>query len=59
MIWTLQDYPSSMKNLNEETRKKAIDIANSMVDEGYAESRAIPIAIEQAKEWRKMQVIKK
>ncbi|MFU0790372.1 MAG: DUF2188 domain-containing protein [Virgibacillus proomii] len=53
MIWTLQDYPSSMKNLNEETRKKAIDIANSMVDEGYAESRAIPIAIEQAKEWRK------
>ncbi|PAV30577.1 hypothetical protein CIL05_05605 [Virgibacillus profundi] len=53
MPWTLNDYPSSMKNLNDVTKKKAIDIANSMVDEGYEEGRAIPIAIEQAKEWRK------
>lgn len=52
MPWTLNDYPSSMKNLNDATKKKAIDIANSMVDEGYDEGRAIPIAIEQAKEWR-------
>jgi uncharacterized protein YdaT len=52
MPWTLNDYPSSMKNLNKATKKKAIDIANSMVDEGYDEGRAIPIAIEQAKEWR-------
>ncbi|GAB3790945.1 DUF2188 domain-containing protein [Virgibacillus kimchii] len=52
MPWTLNDYPSSMKNLNEAAKKKAIDIANSMVDEGYDEGRAIPIAIEQAKEWR-------
>ncbi|MEC5424608.1 DUF2188 domain-containing protein [Virgibacillus sp. C22-A2] len=51
MPWTLNDYPSSMKNLNDITKKKAIDIANSMVDEGYEEGRAIPIAIEQAKEW--------
>ncbi|NBJ70034.1 MULTISPECIES: DUF2188 domain-containing protein [Clostridia] len=53
MVWTLKDYPASMKNLNEVTRKKAIDIANSMLDEGYDENRAIPIAIDQAKEWRK------
>ncbi|WP_149473251.1 DUF2188 domain-containing protein [Oceanobacillus polygoni] len=52
MPWTLDDYPSSMKNLNEVTRKKAIDIANSMVDDGYSDDRAIPIAITQAKEWR-------
>lgn len=52
MPWTLNDYPSSMKNLNKATKKKAIDIANSMTDEGYDEGRAIPIAIEQAKEWR-------
>ncbi|MFC4559990.1 DUF2188 domain-containing protein [Virgibacillus kekensis] len=51
MPWTLNDYPSSMKNLDKVTKKKAIDIANSMVDEGYDEGRAIPIAIEQAKEW--------
>lgn len=53
MPWTMNDYPSSMKNLNHVTKKKAIDIANSMTDEGYDEGRAIPIAIEQAKEWRK------
>ncbi|MFD2627284.1 DUF2188 domain-containing protein [Oceanobacillus kapialis] len=52
MPWTMNDYPSSMKNLPDVTKKKAIDIANSMLDEGYAEGRAIPIAIEQAKEWR-------
>ncbi|WP_010529303.1 DUF2188 domain-containing protein [Lentibacillus jeotgali] len=51
MTWTMNDYPSSMKNLNYTTRKKAIDIANSMVDEGYDEGRAIPIAMEQAREW--------
>ncbi|MBP1948525.1 DUF2188 domain-containing protein [Virgibacillus litoralis] len=52
MPWTLNDYPSSMKNLNHVTKKKAIDIANSMIDEGYEEGQAIPIAMEQAKEWR-------
>lgn len=51
MAWTLEDYPSSMKNLPGVTRKKAIDIANSMVDEGFKEGDAIPIATEQAKEW--------
>lgn len=52
MPWTLDDYPASMKNLNEVTKKKAIDIANAMVDEGYEDGRAIPIAIDQAKEWK-------
>ncbi|WP_080875431.1 DUF2188 domain-containing protein [Oceanobacillus timonensis] len=51
MVWTTNDYPSSMKNLEKPVRKKAIDIANSMLDDGYKEERAIPIAIEQAKEW--------
>ncbi|MUV36772.1 uncharacterized protein JNUCC1_00576 [Lentibacillus sp. JNUCC-1] len=53
MPWDLNDYPSSMKNLNKAARKKAIDIANAMVDEGYDEGRAIPIATKQAKEWYK------
>ena len=51
MPWTKSDYPDSMKNLNEYTRLKAIDIANAMVEDGYEEKRAIPIAINQAKEW--------
>lgn len=51
MPWTLNDYPNSMKNLEKTTRKKAIDIANALVKEGYREDQAIPIATEQAKEW--------
>lgn len=52
MVWTLEDYPPSMKNLPEVIRKKAIDIANAMIDDGYKEGDAIPIAIEQAREWQ-------
>ncbi|WP_058305956.1 DUF2188 domain-containing protein [Gracilibacillus massiliensis] len=51
MPWDTGDYPSSLKNLDTATRKKAIDIANAMIDEGYKEGQAIPIATEQAKEW--------
>ncbi|KHE67296.1 DUF2188 domain-containing protein [Halobacillus sp. BBL2006] len=51
MPWDSKDYPSSFKNLDNAVRKKAIDIANAMIDQGYDEGRAIPIATEQAKEW--------
>ncbi|UOR13441.1 DUF2188 domain-containing protein [Halobacillus amylolyticus] len=51
MPWDTTDYPSSLKSLDQVVRKKAIDIANAMIDEGYDEGRAIPIATEQAKEW--------
>ena len=49
MPWNMKDFPASMKNLDKLTRKKAIDIANALLDEGYPDSRAIPIAIDQAK----------
>ncbi|SFL92937.1 Uncharacterized protein YdaT [Gracilibacillus orientalis] len=53
MPWDINDYPSSLKNLETPVRKKAIDIVNAMIDEGYKEGQAIPIATEQAKEWYK------
>ncbi|MDL4841236.1 DUF2188 domain-containing protein [Aquibacillus rhizosphaerae] len=53
MPWDTNDYPSSLKNLETAIRKKAIDIANAMIDEGYKENQAIPIATKQAKEWYK------
>lgn len=40
-----------MKNLEKAERKKAIDIANTLVEEGYKEGQAIPIATDQAKQW--------
>lgn len=51
MTWTEKDYPNSMKNLNPVVRKKAIDILNAMIEEGYKEDNAIPISISQAKKW--------
>lgn len=51
MPWTLDDYPNSWKNLDELERKKAIDIGNAMLKDGYDEGTLIPIATKQAEEW--------
>lgn len=51
MPWDLNDYPNSMKNMDPLVRKKAIDIANALEEEGYEDNRAIPIAQSQAQEW--------
>lgn len=51
MPWSKDDYPDSMKGLDPQVRDKAIDIANTLVeDENYDEGRAIAIAQSQAKE---------
>ncbi|RYL91011.1 hypothetical protein EWI07_11105 [Sporolactobacillus sp. THM7-4] len=52
MPWTMKDYPASFKNFDPELKKKAIDIANRLLINGYPEGRAIPIAISQAKKWK-------
>lgn len=51
MPWNTKDYPDSMKNLKPLVRKKAIDIANALEEEGYDEDRLIPIAQSQAEKW--------
>lgn len=51
MPFDRRDYPSSMKNLDKPIRDKAIDIINAMLEDGYEEDDAIPIAIAQAKKW--------
>lgn len=51
MPWSKSNYPDSMKNMDPQVREKAIDIANTLVEEeGYEEGRAIRIAQSQAKE---------
>lgn len=51
MPWDKENYPDSMKNLERPVKEKAIEIANALVEEGYEDDRAIPIAISQAKKW--------
>lgn len=51
MPWNMEDYPDSLKNFDKVIRKKAIEIANALLDEDYSESSAIAIGTEKAKEW--------
>jgi len=53
MPWTYSRYPVSMTRLPDAVREKAVDIANALVAEGYAEGNAIAIAIAQARRWAK------
>lgn len=54
MPWTKQNYPASMRNLTDEVRGKAIDIANALCrEEDYEEGRVIAIATAQAEKWAK------
>lgn len=62
MPWTDKDYPQSLKNFMAPVRRKAIDIANALLEQGRDEGSAIAIATAQAEEWaakRDMQVRKK
>lgn len=51
MPWSKNDYPPSMKNLEPRVRKKAVEIANALLEEGSEEGRAIAIATAKAQEW--------
>jgi uncharacterized protein YdaT len=54
MPWDKHNYPDSMKNLDDDVRNKAIDIANALIEEkDMQEGRAIAIAIKQAKKSEK------
>lgn len=51
MPWNKNDYPDSLKNLNDEVRDKAIEIANALLKDGMGEGRAIAIATDKAREY--------
>lgn len=53
MPYTTNDYPDSLKNMEKLERRKAIDIINALLEEGYDDNRAIPIGTEQAQDWYK------
>jgi uncharacterized protein YdaT len=51
MPWNADYFPSSMRHLGPQTREKAIEIANALLEEGMPEGKAIRIAIAKAKQW--------
>jgi uncharacterized protein YdaT len=51
MPWSEDYYPPAMERLDPLVRRKAIEIANALLDEGRDEGFAIRVAIARAKEW--------
>ncbi len=52
MPYSKNEYPDSMKKLSPEVRDKAIEILNSLIEEGKMKKDiAIATAISKAKEW--------
>jgi hypothetical protein len=53
MAWNSKEYPEDMRHLSDIVRRKAIEIANKLLAQGVQDTRAIPIAISQAREWHR------
>lgn len=51
MKWTFENFGADLKDLNPLVRKKALEIANQLMDERYTEEEAIKKAIKEAEEW--------
>ena len=51
MPWNEGYYPASMKNLPLAVRRKAIEIANALLESGHPEGQAIRIGIARARQW--------
>jgi len=51
MPWTPERYPPAMRNLDDATRAKAIEIANALLEEGHDEGFCIRVAISRAHAW--------
>ena len=54
MPWTREHFPAAMRNLEPETRDKAIEIANALLRDGRDEGFAIRVAIARAKDWARL-----
>ncbi|WP_170214149.1 hypothetical protein [Flavobacterium pectinovorum] len=53
MPWYNGDFPPSYKNLPEELRKKAVEIANALLKNGIEEGSAIAIGLKRARDFLK------
>jgi uncharacterized protein YdaT len=51
MSWNDNRLPRSMNDLPPITRAMAIEIVNALLEEGYEEGEAVPLAIALASRW--------
>ena len=51
-MWTTTHFPAAMRSLNPGTRKKAIEIANQLLEQGQlSKQQAISLSIDEARRW--------
>ncbi|GAB3751908.1 hypothetical protein GCM10028817_15690 [Spirosoma pomorum] len=54
-MWTPTHFPAAMRSLNPSIRAKAIEIANQMLEQGYADKqRVITMSVEEARRWARL-----
>ena len=51
MVWTTRNYPQKMKTLPVHVRRKAVELGNQLLSEGYQVQYAMNIAVSMAREW--------
>lgn len=51
VAWTPEQAPEALRNLPPAVRRKAVEIANALRRDGFAEERAIRIATAKARAW--------
>jgi uncharacterized protein YdaT len=51
MVLTTRNYPQTMKALPPRVRRKAVELGNQFLAEGYQMQRAMIIAMSMAREW--------
>lgn len=51
MVWTTRNYPQTMKTLPVRIRRKAVELGNQLLMDGYQIQRAMNIAVSMAREW--------
>ena len=56
MTWTVDIYPSAIENLPSGVRRKAIELANSLLEKGFDETTALYEAIDRSRVWAKREL---
>ena len=55
VMWSTLHFPAAMRSLNPTTRAKAIEIANSLLEQGHLDNHEIvAISIDEARRWARL-----
>ncbi|QKZ14657.1 hypothetical protein HU175_19305 [Spirosoma sp. KUDC1026] len=57
-MWTPTHFPAAMRSLNPSIRAKAIEIANSLLEQGQTDKqRVVMLSVEEARRWARLRKV--